>query len=164
MNFIERVIINSILGGNFILGRYRIKLYKVFGLKIKASDIRPKVYFNSKFITIGEGSFVNSFSQLFSGYNEDGRITIGNNCHIGMNVNICCISHEIGDSSQRGGIAKYKPIIINNGCWIGANSFIGQGVTIGEGCIIGAGSVVIRDCEPNCLYAGNPAKKIKRLN
>ena len=56
-----------------------------------------------------------------------------------------------------------KPIYIGKNCWIGLNSIILKGVTIGDNCVIGAGSVVISDCEPNTLYAGNPAKKIKIL-
>ena len=65
---------------------------------------------------------------------------------------------------MRAGKTIYKPIFIGNGCWIGANSIILPGVTIGDGCIIGAGSVVNKDCDSNCLYAGNPAKKIKTLD
>lgn len=31
------------------------------------------------------------------------------------------------------------------------------------GGVVAAGSVVTKDCEENCLYAGNPARKIKEL-
>jgi acetyltransferase-like isoleucine patch superfamily enzyme len=44
------------------------------------------------------------------------------------------------------------------------NSIILKGVKIGDGSIVAAGSVVISDVESGCLYAGNPAKKIKSLN
>lgn len=36
-------------------------------------------------------------------------------------------------------------------------------VTIGDGVVIGTGSVVTKDCDSNCLYAGVPARKIKSL-
>ena len=68
-------------------------------------------------------------------------------------------THEIGDSSRRAGASKYPSINIGDGCWIGANSLILGGFTIGEGTIIAAGSVVIKNCEPNSLYAGVPGKK-----
>ena len=37
------------------------------------------------------------------------------------------------------------------------------GVHIKEGCIIMAGSVGLHDCETDCMYAGNSARKIKEL-
>jgi acetyltransferase-like isoleucine patch superfamily enzyme len=48
--------------------------------------------------------------------------------------------------------------------WIGANAIILCGVTVGEGCIIASGSVVTKDCYPNGMYAGVPAKRIKDLD
>ena len=36
--------------------------------------------------------------------------------------------------------------------------------SIGDGVVIGTGAVVIGDCEPNCVYAGVPARIVKRLN
>lgn len=56
-----------------------------------------------------------------------------------------------------------KSVRIKRGSWIGMGSLILPGVTIAEGCIIGAGSVVIKNTEPNGLYAGNPAKRVKDL-
>ena len=50
-----------------------------------------------------------------------------------------------------------------DGCWICAGCTILPGVTIGEGCVIAAGSVVNKDCAPDGLYAGVPAKRIKDL-
>lgn len=56
-----------------------------------------------------------------------------------------------------------KDVKINDGVWIGGGAIICPGVTIGKGCVIAAGSVVIKNCEPDCIYAGNPAKLIKKL-
>jgi len=54
-------------------------------------------------------------------------------------------------------------IVIENDVWIGMNCIILKGIRIGHGSIIAAGSVVMGDVEPNSLYAGNPARKIKEL-
>lgn len=51
--------------------------------------------------------------------------------------------------------------VIQDDVWIGYGCIILSGVKIGEGSIIGAGSVVTKDVEPYCIYAGCPAKKIK---
>jgi acetyltransferase-like isoleucine patch superfamily enzyme len=38
------------------------------------------------------------------------------------------------------------------------------GVEVGPGCVVAAGAVVIKDCEPNGLYAGVPAKRVRDLD
>lgn len=81
-----------------------------------------------------------------------------------MNVNFCTITHEIGDMNLRAGKAIYHPIKVEDGCWIGTNSVILPGVVVGKGCIIGSGSIVNKNCEPNGLYVGAPAKRIRELN
>jgi len=42
---------------------------------------------------------------------------------------------------------------------IGTGAAVIQGITIGEGCIIGAGAAVMRNCQPNGLYVGSPARR-----
>lgn len=109
-------------------------------------------------IIIGNGSFINQQCIIRP------NVTIGNNVSIGQRVNIISDSHEIGISEKRAGKPIFQPIVIKDGCWIGANSTILGNVTIGEGTIIAAGSVVNKNCEPNSLYGGVPAKFIKKLN
>ena len=48
--------------------------------------------------------------------------------------------------------------------FIGANSIILKGVTIGERSIIGAGSVVTKNIPDDEIWAGNPAKFIRKIN
>lgn len=52
------------------------------------------------------------------------------------------------------------PIVIGDGCWIGAGAIILSGVTVGERSIVGAGSVVTRDVPERSVVAGNPARVI----
>ena len=80
-----------------------------------------------------------------------------------MDLLLCTSTHDFFKSEKRAGQPIAKKIIIEDGTWIGARSIILPGVVIGKGCVIAAGSVVIKDCEPNFLYGGNPAKKIKKL-
>lgn len=90
-------------------------------------------------------------------------VVIGDKCNIAMNVTFMNSDHDMADSERRAGMYHPKPIIVGDGCWIGANSLIMPGVTIGNGVVIAAGSVVTKDCESDCLYGGVPAKKIKKL-
>lgn len=56
---------------------------------------------------------------------------------------------------------KKKPIVIGEGCFIGANSIILKGTTLGRNVVVGAGSVVCGVFPDNVIIAGNPAKIIK---
>lgn len=42
------------------------------------------------------------------------------------------------------------------------NTLIVKGVTIGDNAVIGAGSIITRDIPSNEVWAGNPAKFIKK--
>lgn len=57
-----------------------------------------------------------------------------------------------------------KPVVIEDGVFIGAHSIILKGVTIGENSIVGAGSVVTKSIPAGEIWAGNPARQIKRGN
>ena len=56
---------------------------------------------------------------------------------------------------------KYNTVI-GHDVWIGQNIRIKQGVNIGTGAIIGMGSIVTKDVPPYNIYAGNPAKFIRK--
>lgn len=71
---------------------------------------------------------------------------------------------RVGNGSEkRAGRQIFRPIEVGDGCWIGANATILPGVKIGKGCIIAAGAVVNKNCEPDYLYAGVPARPVKKL-
>ncbi len=108
-------------------------------------------------LSIGNGCFIN-YNVFF-----DGKITIKDNCNIAYNVTFVNSNHEIGDAQRRAGKNYFTEIEVGSGTWIGANCVILPNVKIGDGVIIGAGSVVTKDCESNAIYAGNPAKLIRRL-
>jgi chloramphenicol O-acetyltransferase type B len=53
-------------------------------------------------------------------------------------------------------------VVIGNDVWIGTEAIIMSGVTIGDGAVVAARSVVTKDIEPYAIYAGNPARLIKK--
>lgn len=57
---------------------------------------------------------------------------------------------------------EFKRTIIGNDVWIGSNVLIKGGVCIGDGAIIGMGSVVTHDVPPYEIWAGNPARCIRK--
>jgi acetyltransferase-like isoleucine patch superfamily enzyme len=88
-------------------------------------------------------------------------VTIGSNCFIGHGVMF------INDLFQNGGPAggdqtKWKSTTIGKHVSIGSNATI-LPVSICDGVVIGAGSVVTKDITEKGIYAGNPAKKIRKL-
>ena len=126
-------------------------------------------------ITIGSNCYVGENTRIISA----DSIIIGNDVLISHNVNIIdTSSHELdhleraeryiqmindGHWSSKGNLLT-APIIIDDHAWINFNVTILRGVHIGKGAIIGAGSVVTKDVPPFTLFAGNPAREIKKLN
>ncbi len=55
-----------------------------------------------------------------------------------------------------------KKTVIDNDVWIGSNVLIKGGVHIANGVIVGMGSIVTKDIPPYEIWAGNPAKLIKK--
>lgn len=93
------------------------------------------------------------------------RISIGNNTMIGPNTIIVDHDGHVAwpPSDRWTSSGPVADVVIESDVWIGMNCIILKGVKIGSGSIIAAGSVVISDVDPACLYAGNPAKRIKSL-
>lgn len=94
-------------------------------------------------------------------------IVIGNYCNFGGNVSIWDTdfhpidfeARRVHDTSQ----IKTSPIYIGNDVFVGANTIILKGVSIGDKAVIGAGSVVAKNIPSGEIWAGNPAKFIKKL-
>lgn len=108
-------------------------------------------------VRIGSGSFINRDVMI------DIDTTIGRNVFIGPRATIVTGDHPIGDAATRAADGAPSPVTIGDGTWIGAGATILPGVTIGPGCIIGAGALVNRDCAPNGLYVGVPARRVRDL-
>ncbi|WP_072690910.1 acyltransferase [Rhodococcus marinonascens] len=138
----------------------RILLLMAAGAKVWGAGIYSGCHFGGRDIRMGLGTFVNR-EVLFDG---TAPITIGKQVAVGHRVQFITSTHEIGPASGRGARVIDRPIVIGDGCWIGAGAIILPGVTVGEGCVIGAGTVITRDCEPNGLYAGSPARRLRDLD
>lgn len=104
---------------------------------------------------------------------DDGEVTIGDDCNFGPNVTIVTPVHPMLPDERKAlrapdGTPRHvcyaRPVHIGNDCWLGANVVVCPGVTIGDGCVIGAGSVVVKDIPANSFAAGNPCRVIRTLS
>ena len=97
------------------------------------------------------------------------KVYIGKNVYIGGGSKIYDTDFHSLDYQERingGGkelSVQSAPIQIFDGVFIGAQTIILKGVTIGEKSIIGAGSVVTKDIPPGEIWAGNPARFIRKI-
>jgi acetyltransferase-like isoleucine patch superfamily enzyme len=122
---------------------------------------------------IGDDCFVGPFVEIQKG------VRIGRRCRIQSHSFVCelvtigddtTIAHGvmfINDLFQSGGPArgdtsKWKPTRIGSRVSIGSNATV-LPVEICDDVVIGAGSVVTRTISESGIYAGNPARLIRRL-
>lgn len=157
--WIQNVWQNSICNSPCIPDWLRSFMYSLYGHKVKR-------VFSNCFLGPGPGRLYignNTYCNCGCFFELGDDIIIGNNVCVAMNVHFINSTHHIGGHDMRGGVGYTNRIKVMDGCWICAGCTILPGVTIGEGCVIAAGSVVNKDCAPDGLYAGVPAKRIKDL-
>jgi acetyltransferase-like isoleucine patch superfamily enzyme len=143
-------------------------------------DVKIYDFVNLYGCEIGDNSKIGTFVEIQK------NSKIGRNCKISSHTFICegvtvendvFIGHGvtfINDkypraTSTTGGLQTEKdwiciPTKIEKGASIGSGSTLLCGITIGQNAIVGAGSVVIADVPANAVVAGNPAKRIRKMN
>lgn len=119
---------------------------------------------------------------------EGGTITIGDNVGMSQTAIVAMANVSIGNNVLLGGGVKIytsdfhsldylnrrmekkdadnktcSPVMIEDDVFVGAGSIILKGVSIGSKSIIGAGSVVTKNVPSGEVWAGNPAKFIRRI-
>lgn len=82
-------------------------------------------------------------------------ITIGRNADIGSGCKIIDNDfHPLPYSErypvERLDLLKKRPVVIGEGCFLGANSIILKGTTLGKNVVVGAGSVVSGTFPDSC--------------
>lgn len=125
-------------------------------------DTRTILYTRHKGKIIIEEGVGLSNSTLVS----DASITIGAYTNIGGGTKIYDTDfHSLNPDVRLNGDTdiKSKPVCIGSRVFIGGHSIILKGVTIGDGVVIGAGSVVTKDIPPYEIWAGNPAKFVRKI-
>jgi maltose O-acetyltransferase len=155
------IIVNSVLASVLVPVELRVWALRRCGMTLGVhAQVRAQCYvMTPSNVTLGDGAFVNNRCFLES----HAPIVIGARTSLAMEVLLCTSSHHIGDAQARGGPSFIAPIEIGEGCWLGARCTVLPGVTIGDSCVIASGALVTSDCEPNGVYAGVPAKRLRDL-
>ena len=94
-----------------------------------------------------------------------GGLEIGSDVGVGPGVRILTSLHEINGCEDLPIIhrpIKFSPVVIGDGCDIGANAVVLPGVSLGHNVQVGAGAVVSRSFEDETVIAGVPARILKR--
>jgi putative colanic acid biosynthesis acetyltransferase WcaF len=87
------------------------------------------------------------------------EVRIGANACLSQGAYLCSGNHDWSDQSF--GLQAF-PIVLGDGCWVGARALICPGVEIGQSGVAAAGSVVTKSIPAFEIHAGNPAHFVKR--
>jgi acetyltransferase-like isoleucine patch superfamily enzyme len=110
------------------------------------------------------GSNVGISNTLFYAWTSiivEDDVMIGGGCQI-YDTDFHSIRYE--DRVHNGDeMAKFAPVIIKKGAFIGTSTIILKGVTIGERSVVAAKSVVSKSIPADEIWGGNPCRFIKIL-
>lgn len=158
---------------SYLLQRALVKMLNP--KSVRASVINRRAH-------IGSGvQFVNSSVDEYSYIGPNSIIIktkIGKYCSIASDVRIGLAEHPmnllstssiffdetnvlgkgLGGSSD----SYFRRTTIGNDVWIGCNCMIKGGSTISDGAVIGMGSILTKDVGPYEIWAGNPARMIRK--
>ena len=140
----------------FPLSGLKVFILKLFGAKVgRGVVIKPGV--NIKYpwkLEIGDYSWIGEDVWV----DNLNKVLIGDNVCISQGAMLLCGNHNFKFSTFD---LITKPIIFEEGVWIGAKSVVCPGVILKSHSILCVGSVANRDLDSYCVYKGNPAVKIK---
>ena len=134
----------------------KVILLRLFGAKIgKGVLIKPSV--NIKYpwklkvgnnVWMGEDVWIDNLE----------LVDISDNVCISQGAMLLCGNHDFNSSTFD---LIVKPIVLEDGVWIGAKSIVTPGVIAGTHAVRSAGSMASKNLEAYSVYQGNPAVRIK---
>ena len=151
--------VNDVAASAYVSQAARHRIYRRFGLDIRSELVFAGCYFHTANIHIAPGAILNQNVHI----ENTARVEIGARTGLGLQTTVITSNHELASSQMRLGRWFQEPVMIGSGCWIGARCLILPGTKIGDGCLVAAGSVVRGALEPDGLYAGVPARRVRDL-
>lgn len=130
----------------------KVRLLRIFGANIgKGVVIKPSVNIKypwnltvGNYTWIGENVWIDNLVQ----------VTIGSNVCISQGAMLLCGNHNYKLPTFD---LVVKPIVIENGAWVGAKSIVCPGVTMLSHSVLTVGSVASKNLASYSIYRGNPA-------
>lgn len=112
-------------------------------------------------LDIGEECFVGDecLFDLAEGIRLGRQVTLAERVVLLTHMNVGYADHPL----QARFPALAAPVVIEDGCFVGASVTVLAGVTIGSRSFVAAGSVVTEDVPPHTLVAGVPARVVRSL-
>ncbi|MDV3253206.1 putative colanic acid biosynthesis acetyltransferase [Devosia sp. BK] len=139
------------------LHRWRCLVLRLFGARV-GRDVRihgsAKIWYPPNLV-IEDEAVVGWNTVLYC----QAPIRIGHRAIVSQHVHLIAATHDV-DCPDFSIIAR--PIEIDADAWIAARATVGPGVTIGQGAVLGAASVAFSNLESWTIYAGNPARPLRR--
>lgn len=135
--------------------KWRVLVLKIFGAKI---SFKSSVHASAKIwapwnLEMGDYSTI---SDDVDCYNV-AKVVLGNSVTVSQRAFLCTASHNIRSLNHE---LVTAPIVIEDGAWVAAESYVGMNLTIGKGAVIGARAVVVKNVDSLTIVGGNPAKII----
>ena len=130
-------------------------ILKLFGAKIgKEVRIKPYIYIHYPWkLTIGD------YSWLAECRIENlAQVTIGKNVCISQKAMLLTGNHNY---KKVGFDLITKPIVLEDGVWIGAKAIVCPGILAATHAVLTVGSIATKNLESYSIYQGNPAIKMK---
>ncbi|MBW4890095.1 putative colanic acid biosynthesis acetyltransferase [Mucilaginibacter sp. HMF5004] len=160
-SFLKRTIwfyVNAVVFKTSLIPSNGLKaiLLRMFGAKIgKGVELKPCINIKypwflevGDFVWIGENVWIDNLT----------TVTIGTNACISQGAMLLTGNHNYSKPTFN---LMVKPIVINEGGWIGAQSVVCPGVTVQSHAVLTAGSIATKNLDAYSIYQGNPAVKIK---
>lgn len=97
-------------------------------------------------------------------YNLQDDVTIEPGVVLGHRVMFLTGRHEFGPGGVERESATAGAIMVRSRAWIASGAIITGGVEIGEGSVVGAGAVVTKSIPAGELWAGNPARFVRKVS
>ncbi|KAA6457845.1 acyltransferase [Acidobacteria bacterium AB60] len=137
---------------------FRCRFMRLIGFRMgPGSQLSENLYvYQGRHFEAGSGCRLGSFCRIW----DFSPITIGNNLLASHGLTLISGTHLLDQERT----PRPGPITIGNNVWIGINVTIVGPSTIGDNVIIGANSLVTGDLASDAVYAGSPARFIRKLD
>ena len=161
------VLLHRVVNHLFFFPQIRKLSLQLVGAKIGSDSIVMDIkiinwhHRGPKGLKIGNNCFIGDgvFIDLYDNLTLEDNVTLAQRVLVLTHTNVGYQDHPL----QKYFPKHSKPVVIRKGSFIGANSTILPGVIIGERSFIAAGSVVTKDVPRESVYAGSPAKLIRKI-